>query len=99
MFSDDIDWCKVQFAGLDRMKFVDNSNKNDAIGDFASMMHCKNNIIAYSTYSWWAAMLNPNMWRRFPRYTEPRYSRRALFFGRMNPYKGVDNLLEIAKKG
>ena len=38
------------------------------------------------------------MWRRFPRYTEPSYSRRALFFGRMNPYKGVDNLLEIAKK-
>ena len=60
VFSDDIDWCKVQFAGLDRMKFVDNSDKNDAIGDFTSMMHCKNNIIAYSTYSWWAAMLNPN---------------------------------------
>lgn len=39
-----------------------------------------------------------DMWRRFPRYTEPHYSRRALFFGRMNPYKGVDNLLEIAKK-
>lgn len=38
-----------------------------------------------------------DMWRRFPRYTEPHYSRRALFFGRMNPYKGVDNLLEIAK--
>ena len=37
------------------------------------------------------------MWRRFPKYTEPRYSKRALFFGRMNPYKGVDNLLEIAK--
>ena len=39
-----------------------------------------------------------DMWRRFPGYTEPRCSRRALFFGRMNPYKGVDNLLEIAKK-
>lgn len=60
VFSDDIDWCKVQFAGLDRMKFVDNSDKDDATGDFTSMMHCKNNIIAYSTYSWWAAMLNPN---------------------------------------
>ena len=42
------------------MKFVDNSDKNDAIGDFCmSMMQRKNNIIAYSTYSWWAAMLNP----------------------------------------
>lgn len=38
-----------------------------------------------------------DMWRRFPEYTEPRFTKRALFFGRMNPYKGVDNLLEIAK--
>lgn len=38
-----------------------------------------------------------DMWRRFPEYTEPTFSKRALFFGRMNPYKGVDNLLEIAK--
>ncbi|MFR2711573.1 glycosyltransferase family 4 protein [Frisingicoccus sp.] len=39
-----------------------------------------------------------DMWRRFPKYTEPSYSKRALFFGRMNPYKGVDNLLEIARE-
>ncbi len=39
-----------------------------------------------------------DMWRRFPKYTEPRYSKRVLFFGRMNPYKGVNNLLEIARK-
>ena len=38
-----------------------------------------------------------DMWRRFPEYTEPRFTKRALFFGRMNPYKGVDNLLEIVK--
>ena len=38
-----------------------------------------------------------DMWRRFPKYTEPKYTQRALFFGRMNPYKGVDNLLEIAR--
>ena len=38
-----------------------------------------------------------DMWRRFPKYTEPSYSKHALFFGRMNPYKGVDNLLEIAR--
>lgn len=60
VFSDDIEWCKEQFAGVNRIKFVDDTDKNDAIGDFVSMMHCKNNIIAYSTYSWWAAMLNPN---------------------------------------
>lgn len=38
-----------------------------------------------------------DMWRRFPEYTEPKYTKHALFFGRMNPYKGVDNLLKIVK--
>ncbi len=38
-----------------------------------------------------------DIWRRFPEYTEPSYSKRVLFFGRMNPYKGVDNLFEIVK--
>lgn len=37
------------------------------------------------------------LWRRFPKFTEPKYTKRVLFFGRINPYKGVDNLLEIAK--
>lgn len=36
--------------------------------------------------------------KRFPEYTEPRFTGRVLFFGRMHLYKGVDNLLEIAKK-
>ncbi len=39
-----------------------------------------------------------DMWRRFPEYTQPTYSKHVLFFGRMNPYKGVENLLEIAKE-
>ena len=38
-----------------------------------------------------------DMWRRFPEYAEPRHTKRTLFFGRMNPYKGIDNLLEIAR--
>ena len=37
------------------------------------------------------------LWRRYPEYTEPSYSGRILFFGRINPYKGIDNLLEIAR--
>ena len=37
------------------------------------------------------------LWRRFPGFTESKYTKRVLFFGRINPYKGVDNLLEIAK--
>lgn len=38
-----------------------------------------------------------DMWRRFPTYTQPMYTKRVLFFGRLNPYKGVDNLLQISK--
>ncbi|MGM9951997.1 MAG: glycosyltransferase [Intestinibaculum porci] len=38
------------------------------------------------------------LWRRYPKFTEPTYSKKVLFFGRINPYKGIDNLLEIAKK-
>lgn len=39
-----------------------------------------------------------DMWRRFPKYTEPQYTGTVLFFGRLNPYKGVDNLLEIVNR-
>lgn len=37
------------------------------------------------------------LWRRYPAYTQPVHSGRVLFFGRINPYKGADNLLEIVQ--
>ena len=37
------------------------------------------------------------LWRRYPEFTEPSRSGRFLYFGRMNPYKGADNLLEIVR--
>lgn len=37
------------------------------------------------------------LWRRYPAYTEPRYTGRVLFFGRICPYKGADNLLKIVR--
>lgn len=37
-------------------------------------------------------------WRRYPEYTAPVHSGRVLFFGRINPYKGADNLLEIVRQ-
>ena len=37
------------------------------------------------------------LWRRYPAYTAPVHSGRVLFFGRINPYKGADNLLEIVR--
>lgn len=37
------------------------------------------------------------LWRRYPEYTEPKHTGKVLFFGRINPYKGADNLLKIVK--
>ena len=37
------------------------------------------------------------LWRRYPGFTEPVHSGHVLFFGRINPYKGADNLLEIIR--
>ncbi len=37
------------------------------------------------------------LWRRYPGFTEPTHSGHVLFFGRINPYKGADNLLEIVR--
>jgi len=37
------------------------------------------------------------LWRRYPGFTEPVHSDHVLFFGRINPYKGADNLLEIVR--
>ena len=37
------------------------------------------------------------LWRRYPEYTIPTHSRRVLFFGRINPYKGANNLLKIVR--
>ena len=58
VFSDDIKWCKENFAGYPRMIFASDPGDRDPMRDFAGMTKCRNNIIAYSTYSWWAAMLN-----------------------------------------
>jgi hypothetical protein len=58
IFSDDIVWAKAQIYPLNlQITFVD--NKQDYV-DFWLMSLCKNNILANSTFSWWAAWLNKN---------------------------------------
>ncbi len=37
------------------------------------------------------------LWRRYPEFTPPVHKGHVLFFGRINPYKGADNLLEIVR--
>lgn len=56
VFSDDTDWCKANFC--DR-KFIIIEN-NSEILDFYLMSMCKNQIIANSSFSWWASWLNIN---------------------------------------
>ena len=56
IFSDDISYCKSQFQGSNYI-FAENSFDLD---DLYLMSLCKNNIIANSTFSWWAAWLNKN---------------------------------------
>ena len=59
IFSDDIDWCKMQFKEKNYF-FIDNRNfENSHLKDFALMSMCDINIMAVSTYSWWACWLNP----------------------------------------
>ena len=56
IFSDDIEWCKKHF---DNRKFEFSSNEN-TIDDFLEFASCEHQVIANSTFSWWAAWLNPN---------------------------------------
>jgi glycosyltransferase involved in cell wall biosynthesis len=37
------------------------------------------------------------LWRRYPDFTPPVHGGRVLYFGRINPYKGAENLLKIVK--
>jgi hypothetical protein len=59
IFSDDIDWCKKNLKLNCDFVIVESFNSN-FIDDFRLMSLCKHNIIANSTFSWWAAWLNAN---------------------------------------
>lgn len=56
VFSDDIEWCKEYFKGN---KFFF-SERNNELEDMNLMAACEHNIIANSSFSWWAAYLNKN---------------------------------------
>ncbi len=56
VFSDDIEWCKAQPIFQKKCTFY----HADEIADLNCMASCKGVITANSSYSWWAAYLNPN---------------------------------------
>lgn len=61
IFSDDIDWVKVQFNTLNHNFIYVDWNKNTfSYIDMYLMSNCKHNIVAASSFSWWSAYLNSN---------------------------------------
>ena len=59
IFSDDIPWARDQLGRLGTCVFVD-QNSGAASEDLRLMSACKHQIIANSSFSWWAAWLNKN---------------------------------------
>ncbi len=60
IFSDDIDWCKANIVSNDSSIYYIDDNANDVQDDIFLMSSCKHNIIANSSFSWWAQRLNNN---------------------------------------
>jgi glycosyl transferase family 11 len=58
VFSDDTLWCQRKWGNDPRFSVIGNGRTD--IEDMNQMASCKSNIIANSSFSWWAAYLNPN---------------------------------------
>lgn len=59
VFSDDIEYCKLYFYNEKNHTFLF-SEETDPVKSLNFMAGCKHQIIANSSFSWWAAYLNPN---------------------------------------
>ena len=68
LFSDDSDFLRKEFDWLERKVIVDCNTGEDSFRDMQLMSLCKHNIIANSTFSAWAAILNrnPNHFTLYP---------------------------------
>ncbi len=56
VFSDDLDWCRVNLLLGGSMTFVDH-DQNRPADDLRLMALCPHHIVANSTFSWWGAWL------------------------------------------
>jgi len=61
IFSDDLKWVNENLVNLPfRLEIIDWNRGSESYLDMHLMSLCKHNIIASSTFSWWAAYLNSN---------------------------------------
>lgn len=56
VFSDDTNWCRANIQ-MDNTTIIDGEKQ---VVDLILMSKCKHNIIANSSFSWWASYLNKN---------------------------------------
>jgi hypothetical protein len=61
VFSDDPVWCKANLNLPTNSIFVDHNIHEDAWQDLILMSRCHHNIIANSSFSWWAAWLGDQL--------------------------------------
>lgn len=60
VFSDDAEWCEANLDFLPGFKMVSKDKGLSMQEELMAMSKCKHNIIANSSYSWWASWLNEN---------------------------------------
>ena len=58
VFSNDLPWCRENLRLSSPTYFVDHTSQRSAHEDLIMMSHAACNVIANSTFSWWAAYLN-----------------------------------------